>query len=75
MEKWCIVKYTKCKQQSDACQEVMNPEFYDQWMAYWESPLNNVGERNAKNDNNKVHCGKVELDACQEVMDPEVHKW
>ena len=52
----------------------MNGDIHEWWRAYWESPSSHVGERNAKNDNNEEHRGKVELDACREVIDPEVHK-
>ena len=75
VENWCVVKHTNREQRLDACQEVMNGDIHERWRAYWESPSSHVGERNAKNDNNEEHCGKVELDACREVIDPEVHKW
>ena len=67
VENWCVVKHTNREQRLDACQEVMNGDIHEWWRAYWETPSSHVGERNAKNDNNKEHHGKVELDACREV--------
>ena len=40
-------------------------------LAYWESPLSHVGERNTKKDKNKVHCGFP----FRVVMSHELYEW